>query len=452
MKPQWANLFVVLLIFLLPTNLFLTFGKDSAYVTGMLSDYLIGKIYLSEMILWCYIGSLLLTKRSELVQWLSNKSNHVNFRSISVFLLLLTIFGLLLRQLLSAYALVGLWNLFQWLEVILLGITLSFHLSLNRKRFIRLLVIGFSTTILFQSVIGISQYLNQTSVYGYSLLGEPNFTNQFSLDRFTTSKGENLILPYGTTAHPNLLGGYLAVYGVLLIGFSNRFNNRINQVLLSLVSLLAFVLVVMTHSLTAIGTFLCGGLILFFLKDRRVTTLVDKKNHFPFLATSLLAFSTILIPLILRLLNTFFSNSASISRRTWLQEAAEQLILHNFLIGTGLSQFVTKLTFFTENHEVWRFLQPVHSVPWLFMSELGLVGILTLFLLWKMTNVPTKKCLVLTGLLLLAPICFDHYLFSLQPGRWMWALVTVSWLLLTKSITSLQSESAKEPRREPPVS
>ncbi|HNQ17315.1 MAG TPA: hypothetical protein PKH60_04410, partial [Candidatus Woesebacteria bacterium] len=120
---------MVLLIFLLPTNLFLTFGKDSAYVTGMLSDYLIGKIYLSEVVLWLYIGSIVLIKRSELVQWFSNISKRIILNRPSVFLLLLSAIGLLLRQFWTDHATIGLWNLFQWLEIILLGVALRFHIS-----------------------------------------------------------------------------------------------------------------------------------------------------------------------------------------------------------------------------------------------------------------------------------------------------------------------------------
>ena len=440
MKPQWANLFVVLLVFLLPTNLFLTFGKESAYVTGMLSDYLIGKIYLSEVILWFYIGSLLLTKRSELVQWFSNISKKISFNRFTVFLLVLTTTGLLLRQFWTDYATIGLWNLFQWLEIILLGAALRFHISLNQKQFVKLLIIGLSSTILFQSSVGLSQYLRQESVIGYSLLGEPSLANSFSVDRIINSKGENLILPYGTTAHPNLLGGYLAVYGSLVIGLSCRFYKRISQILLSSVGLLAFALVLMTHSMTAIFTCMVFILIIFIFGNRQRSFQVSKKMHPSFWLVGVLSFYFIVTPLLLRTLNAFFSNSVSISRRIWLQEAAEQLVLHNLFFGTGLSQFVTILTNFAENNDVWRFLQPVHSVPWLFLSETGLLGILIMLLLWKIVNLPTNKYLLLTSIALLAPICFDHYLFSLQPGRWLWALVTISWVLFSKPINSSPSE------------
>ena len=440
MKPQWANLFVVLLIFLLPTNLFLTFGNDSAYVTGMLSDYLIGKIYLSEVVLWLYIGSIVLIKRSELVQWFSNISKRIILNRLSVFLLLLSAIGLLLRQFWTDHATIGLWNLFQWLEIILLGVALRFHISLNQKQFVKLLIIGLSSTILFQSAVGVSQYLQQKSVYGYSLLGEPSLTNSISLNRFTNTKGENLILPYGTTAHPNLLGGYLAVYGSLLIGFGYRFYKRINQILLSSVGLLAFTLVAITHSMTAMITFIIISLIAFALSYRRIRSQVAHKIHPSFWLVGVLSFYGIVAPLLLRVLNIFFSNSVSISRRIWLQEATEKLVFQNLLFGTGLSQFVTILTFFTENNDVWRFLQPVHSVPWLFLSETGLLGILIILLLWKMVNLPTKKYLLLTSIALLAPICFDHYLFSLQPGRWLWAVVAISWILFTKPINSYLSE------------
>ena len=440
MKPQWANLSMVLLIFLLPTNLFLTFGKDSAYVTGMLSDYLIGKIYLSEVVLWLYIGSILLIKRSELVEWFSNISKRIIFNRPSVFLLLLSAIGLLLRQFWTDHATIGLWNLFQWLEIILLGVALRFHISLNQKQFVKLLIIGLSSTILFQSAVGLSQYLQQKSVYGYSLLGEPSLTNSFSVDRIINSKGKNLILPYGTTAHPNILGGYLAVYGSLLIGLSYRFYERFTKLLLHSIGLLALILVAITHSITALITFSVFILIFFGLNNQQIKSQVVKTMQPSLWLFSILGFCFIVTPLLLRTLNVFISTAISISRRTWLQEAAEQLTLHNLLFGTGLSQFVTVLTNFTNNTDVWRFLQPVHSVPWLLLGETGLLGILTIFLVWKISSLPTKRYILLTSIALLAPICLDHYLFSLQPGRWLWALVPASWLLIVKNLKSHQPE------------
>ncbi len=437
-KLRWLSSVLVLLLFLLPTNLFLSLFKESAYVTGMFSDYLVIKIYLSEIILWLYMASIVFLTKPELLQWIKqNLLSNSNRQKIVRFLLLFAVL-VSFRQLWTENPLVGLWAIFQWLEVLLLTFFLAFHFVLDQKRFLQTLIIGFSSMLMFQSAIGFSQHIRQQSVLGFALFGEPNLTDTFNIDRFTNSTGQTRILPYGTTAHPNVLGGYLAVISVLLTGLLSFVANPKIKIFIWVVIIVALFVLLLTRSITAQSTFLIGAFSIFLLRNQRIKQKIGIQISQKWKLVGLFLLTALLLPMGLYVLHSILPDTTSIVRRLWLQQAAFQMTLHNPILGTGLSQFVTQLTLFTENSDVWRFLQPVHSVPWLFLSEVGLLGVATLCFLWSSLPPTVKNNVLITIIVLLTPICLDHYLFSLQPGKWLWAITFVGVFVTMQNLKTLK--------------
>ena len=436
LKLNWLNLILVVLIFLFPTNLFLSLYKDQAYVTGNFTDYLIVKIYLSEIILWFYIASITLFVRPRLLLWLRQILSAGKPKPNTLFLLLLVGPLIVFGQFLSTHVIVGLWTVVQWLEVTFLIVCMLFHFSLDQKRFTQTLMIGLISAILFQSVIAISQFLLQKSLLGFALLGEPNLTNAFNINKFTNFAGQERILPYGTTAHPNVLGGYLAVYGVLVLGLFNTIKKQLLKAFMLVIIFSGWTLVIITHSLSASLTIFMGSVIVLLI--RQIYNWVQPTRNRQLLLVSLMTLSTTLTPLLIYVLHVILPTSTSIVRRNWLYQAAVQVCLHNPIFGTGLSQFVTQLTIFTNNADVWRFLQPVHSTPWVFLSEVGFLGVILLYICWRNFSLPTKINLLFTLLILLIPICFDHYLISIQPGRWLWAITFVGVFTIVKNFRTLE--------------
>lgn len=434
-RHQLLNLIFVWLVFLLPTNLFLSFNQANAYVTGMFSDYMVLKLYLSEIFLWLFTFAILIFARKQFAAWLTKTLAPMILIIPHKKILLISLIALFFRQVWSQAPMVGIWNYFQWLEVGWLIITTSFLYSLNPARFVRWLILGLVSTIIFQSAVGIYQFHWQKSLVGYILLGEPDLSTALNLSRQTLSLGREVVLPYGTTAHPNVLGGYLAVYSALTFGLLTllRLKNR-NKLLLIPITIASLTLLA-THSITAMIIAMASiNLALRFNSSRFVNQFRQTHNQ-KYLTFGLVLLLMVGLPLLLNLANLRFPDSSSISRRVWLHQASLNMTMNHPIFGVGLGQFVTQLTIFTENPDVWRFLQPVHSSAWLFLSETGLLGVLLIFLLWQCLSPAQKNYVLIASTLLIAPLGLDHYLGSLQPGRWLWAVVLVGVYLLLKKPT-----------------
>lgn len=435
LKHQLLGLTFVWLVFLLPTNLFLSFNQDSAYVTGMFSDYLVLKLYLSEIFLWLFTLGILIFARKQFVAWLTKTMVPVIQRIPHKKILLIILIALLLRQVGSQSPITGVWNFIQWMEAGWLIITTSFFYSLNPARFFKLLMLGLVGTIIFQSAVGSYQFYWQKSLVGYFLLGEPDLSVAINLSRQTLSLGREIVLPYGTTAHPNLLGGYLAVYATLILGLLNLVRSNVQKKLLLIPVTIACLSLLATHSITAMFTAIIGIGFALGLNSTKIINRLLQTHCQKYWAIGLVTLLAIGLPLLLSLTNFWFPDSSSIDRRVWLHQASFNMTLRHPVFGVGIGQFVTQLTKFTENPDVWRFLQPVHTSIWLFLSETGLLGVLLIYLLWQGLNPAQKNSVLITSTLLIAPLGLDHYLGSLQPGRWLWAVVFVGVYLLLKKPT-----------------
>ncbi len=434
-KHQLLGLTFVWLIFLLPTNLFLSFNQDNAYVTGMFSDYLVLKLYLSEIFLWLFTLGILIFTRKQFVAWLTKTMVPVILRISHKKILLIILISLLLRQVGSQSPVIGIWSFFQWLEVGWLIITTSFLYSLSPTRFVKLLLLGLASTIIFQSAIGSYQFYWQKSLVGYVLLGEPNLSTALNLSRQTLSLGREMVLPYGTTAHPNVLGGYLAVYATLIFGLFSLVRSNIQKKLLLIPVSLACLSLLTTHSITAILIAMIGISFALGINLTKFTNRLRQTHCQKYWAIGLVLLLVVGLPLLLNFANLWFPDSSSVSRRVWLHQASFNMTLRHPIFGVGLGQFVTQLTKFTENPDVWRFLQPVHTSIWLFLSETGLLGVLLIYLLWQSLNPAQKNSVLITSTLLIAPLGLDHYLGSLQPGRWLWAVMLIGLYLVLKKPT-----------------
>lgn len=420
LQHLWLSSHLVIVIFLLPTNLFAHFFHNSAFVTGIFSDYLLVKIYASEIAVWIYTSSVLAISRKlwskrarELQKILKGKAGIVLAISISL---------LIGRQLFSAHPAVGLWNLFEWLEIPLLFIALHDHWRAHQQRFVSVFRLAITLTVLFQSVVGLGQFFRQTTWFGFRFFGEPSFGTALNLAKITTKSGAELILPYGTTAHPNVLGGYIAVLCSILIWIHSQAAGRSRSAFHFIALILGGITVFFTHSLTAVATVIIGVFV------KKLQPIEEKISIKPLLFCSFLAAPLLLVPIVV-----VFPEYISASRRLWLQLDALSMVQHHLIWGVGLGQFTAQVTNFTANPDVWRFLQPAHSAFWLLASETGLLGLALGFSIWKLLRSSQKKIIVTTALVLFVPLIFDHYLVTLQPGRWLLAL-TIFGLTLKKTV------------------
>lgn len=393
------NCAVIALVFLVPSNLFLKFSLNSAYVRGLLVDYLIPKLYLSDLALI----SVMLSG-----SYLAAVSGKFKFKlPTNPAVSLALAFGLVLTvwQLLSLLPLV---SLVYWLKLILIGYTAWLMISLRRFISVRAVLIAVGAAILFQSGLAIYQFHTQQSVFGYSLLGEPQLWPTIGLAK-TQLGGVERILPYGTTTHPNVLGGFLSLY--LLCVLSCVFTWPKHHSKLQLVSSILILglggyALLLTQSFSAILTFVLGTIWLlinaFFSLNKR------------FMAVAVLVVSLVIFigaPVFINLANRQYPDQDSLRRRNYLQEAAINMIGDQPLFGVGLNQFTTRVEEYSSNPEVVRFVQPVHHVGLLWLAETGIVGLLFLLSCVYVVKKTISPIIMLTVLASL-----DHYLLTQQSG------------------------------------
>ena len=394
------------IIFLTPTNLFLKFFVETGYSRGLFIDYLLPKLYLSDIFIATFIlvGLCLVPKKK--------------IRSFLVSPLFLLVIIISAYQFFTPYAIAGSWFAIHLIKIVLLFFVLTQQSFLLKNASTK---IAFVITVLFQSLVGLYQFLFQKSVAGYWFLGEQNLSQTLGIVRQQLGERE-VILPYGTTAHPNLLGGTLVLFLLICWRYWRSEENKksLFSILLYITTPLAACTVFATQSMTA---WAAAGIGFFVLWSPLVLKQLKIKQFF-----GLVLGTIILVPFALSLLTTHYPDSLSITRRNMLNTAATEMIFENAFFGVGLNQFTTQLENYTEPTEIIRFVQPVHHVGLLWIAETGLLGVLLIagavYKLWR----GTRKLPVL--LLVLLPItALDHYFLTLQSGA---LLVVLSIFVFTR--------------------
>ncbi|MDQ3008468.1 MAG: O-antigen ligase family protein [bacterium] len=418
-KLSLANLFSKLqgvlfccLIFLLPSNLFLVLSEQNAFVSGLRIDYLLPKFFLSDIVV---LGILIL----EIPRLLPNLKQYLQFpKQWQLPLIIGLLFGAyFIKQLLSPNPMASLWYLLKLLEMVALTVVIT------RRKLFRYpwVVPSIALSIVFQSVLGMYQFITQHSVAGYWFLGEVTMSRSIGLAK-ATWQGRELILPYGTTAHPNILAGILAVYSLFLMRM------RPSRPLSYLSILLGVLVIVLSGSVSASLILLTAAAMYVLGRKLGDSNSAAKIIFYGYL---------LLIPLSIFFISTQSTN-ASITRRAYLQSAAVDMILSNPHTGVGLNTFVQEVEQYGEFKEVVRFVQPVHHVGLLFLAESGWLGVVLLgFCIYLVSRKKRSTSELWLWLAVLAPVLsLDHYLYTQQSGL----------LLVVLVISFAHTHSAKERR------
>ena len=244
------------------------------------------------------------------------------------------------------------------------------------------------------------------------------------------SNGVRFLRAYGTLPHPNLLGGIVLVS---LFGTSSLFltSKKANYPILILHSL-GIILLVITFSRSAwLGGL--AGLVFLILKSRYF----DRKRLFLFLTASILTILLTLYPL-RELVLTRVSNAPvateqlAIFGREWLNQQAVDMFSAQPFTGVGIGAFIIDLSSYAVEGAI---IEPVHNIFLLAMSELGILGLLLVLVLFILIGFNIFKArkpqaiLASTAVIGLGVISiFDHYLWTLAPGRVLLALTLGLWL------------------------
>lgn len=424
-----------LALVLFTSNLFLKIPGYSGVEGGLYSDYLIPKIYLSDLVLTglaLVVGVRALIDRS----WkkLRAKRKKLWLEIAAGWSIILVI------QLASPLVLVGIFGWWRLTLAGLLGLLVKKHWSAWRSQFTFLV----AANLLFQASLGLYQWLTQSSLAGYWLFGEPSLQTPIGLAKISLS-GADQILPYATLPHPNVLGAVAALLTLIIareltLGRTDDLKKRWGKILyqfcLAMIGGLGLVAVFLSQSSAASLTLVLGGLLLWLpatklrLSAKQIT-----------LGVCLLLVSMVAAALLTYQIGITKPFEPSWYRRAYLLENSWQQIGELPPLGSGIGQATTITLSVIRAYEAARFNQPVHHVIALSLIELGLIGgglslSLASLIFWHLSLKAKHQLLI--GLIILSPlIIWDHFIWSLPQGQLISAIFLGYLITKEKSFQEL---------------
>ena len=292
----------------------------------------------------------------------------------------------------------------------------------------RYVLLGFCAALSVQVIAGIVGFISQSTVFLAPLhLNWPGPLDPSVRGAIVVQlpSGESFLRAYGTLPHPNILGGFALMLLLAPIVFFLR-NERPNHLALLLlipgVSLLA-----LTFSRAA-----WLALTLFCMVMLWKSKYFHRRRLVILLIMVALSFVLTLFPyrelVQARTVNTTsHSEEFSFIGRAWLNGEARKIMGEYPLAGVGIGSFIIELARRAGEGYV---IEPAHNIFLLAGAELGIPGLLlviSLFISFAYRLIKTKNPnailagATLTGLGFIS--LFDHYLWTLAPGRIMLGLV-----------------------------
>ena len=168
LRREWGAVLTAVLVFVTPSNLFLVLNRQAGYTHGLFSDYLLPRLYLSDLVLIALAGCLAWQA------WRARSTWKVSTFGKHKTVLAAAWLTLGLAQLWTAQPFLG---LLWWSRLSLIVFT-GIHIgnvpqTTWGKSWSAWAV---AAALFFQSSIALWQYWLQRSVAGYWLLGEPTLT------------------------------------------------------------------------------------------------------------------------------------------------------------------------------------------------------------------------------------------------------------------------------------
>ncbi len=324
------------------------------------------------------------------------------------------------------------WSIFKPISIYIalhLALMLGLYLVLrNDPKSWRFVALGSCAVLLVESGIALIEYTSQSTAFLAPLaLSWPGIVTPAvqGTSVIDLANGTRLLRAYGTLPHPNLLGGMLVGWMVGPLGLlyalpQDRSNVIWRFTLLGLLGL-GTLAIGLSFSRSAWIGYMAGGAIL-LITGRRLNKLITISAAA--ICTASLAFIAVsqaaaLSPRVGNVQTP--AEARSTLERSVLVKESLALITKKPLTGTGIGTFALAPIPGRAGAPI---SEPVHNLPLLAASELGVAGgLLTLALglaaLWEIRKAKRPTALVYSGALL-ALFCiglFDHYLWSQAPGR-----------------------------------
>jgi O-antigen ligase len=399
-------LFSLLLVFL-PTQLGLHFWPSWALVLGRRLDYLSPTLYATDILIIFLLISWLIEKRKNIFSF--KKYYRSSCIKILCFLLFICI-----NIYFAANRMVATFAWVKIAEFAALGVYI-----VKEKPKLTSIIFPLSAGVFYSSGIAIIQFILQHSVGGmFWLLGERTFSATTpGIARIDANFLFFKLRSYATFPHPNVLGGFLAVLlPLIIIQFTlprrqagnlpiYQFTNT-KKIFYITTIVLGIIALVLTFSRSAWVVAALGGVYLIVKHKKRL--------FFPVL------FCAVLI--IFFIGTTFGFQDESVVVRQQLNAAALSMARASPITGNGLGNYLVQLPDHLVSRQIY-FLQPVHNIYLLLLSETGILGCAIFG--WIVWTACKKKNLTiirysLFSILLLGLV--DHYLLTLQQGQLLFTL------------------------------
>jgi O-antigen ligase len=428
MKNLWNHVYTLLvnaLIFVTPLNLFLKITEAEAYVHGLYSDYLIPKLFVSDLVMMGILGVWIIDHRSQLMSLNIRQKLRQFFLQNSkvVILTVLICITIVMAQFTSARPLTASIQVLKIVMIVLVGLVLFSQRHVFQKQKITIWVVVI--TMLFQSLLGMYQFFQQQPLAPYYVFGETQLTQAVGITKLEIN-GTLRVAPYGSTSHPNILGGVLVIYLLITMLLTPAYKpSPTERVILRLTQMLTLCVILLTASFSAWLALLIGVAVI------RGSAYWRRVIGWGSLVMLLV------MPILLQLWQYFYSISdPSITRRIVLNQAALELWLQHPILGVGIQNFTAYVDHVSQSQEIVRFIQPAHHSVLLWLSETGILGILLILLLLVWNWQRKKNGMAYLQLQWLAPfipiLSLDHYLLTSQTGL----LLIMWWILVVTSLAT----------------
>jgi O-antigen ligase len=313
------------------------------------------------------------------------------------------------------------------------------------------IIYSFIAGSIVQSILGIWQFLSQ-STFASTLLGlSVHRAAEAGTSIISTLTDGRWLRAYGSFPHPNILGGYLVISIIITdILFSHKNPKAFSPKNYSL-SLISYYTIISLQLTALFFTFSRSAWLaaaIWMVGTCTNKTLSNSCLRLRAYSFGLIAILTIIFsPLIFVRLNATTKNEIrSLNERTLGYSESLQIIKQHPFLGVGAGNYTAELN--KQNRTLPGYVyQPVHNVPLLFLSELGIIGLTLLSLtIWLLISyllsqktTSTDLNLLLKAILSLTPlIIFDHYLFSSYSGLLLTGIF-LSFLIKTPSPSSPQN-------------
>lgn len=407
-------------VFTIPFQISAVFFESPAWGTGFFNPYAVVEFYLFETL-------ILLSSLSFFVHRFKSKkqlkTGHLSYYAVVLAWWFLILLSLALNPINPAFSLAVAAHS---------GIfILLYFLIVNQVVEGRELMISFIASLCFQSLLGVYQFVTQSSL-GLYALGEPFLSPDLAHLARMNVAGHEFVRAYGTLPHPNVLGGFLSLsmIGTFFLTIKQR---GIKMTLLSV----QFLGLMLTFSRSALLSLSISLLVMAILYRSEI-----KRHSKKLINTAVFVVGLELMVVILSRLEELSQSTGERVKGIMTAFA----LFEQYPLGVGYRL----QTLFLDQAAAaplmpWDY-QPVHNIYLLMLSELGIFGLLLgawffIFSILKLYDRRKllltrqrlqKKRLLISAILIIALIgLFDHYWLSLSQG----VAVLIFFLALASSFS-----------------